>query len=364
MRLPIVRILASLLVGITPACVPAQPGQSGTVLGADAECPSRPIALADEHPAVYFPCQVDQPWVVDSFGRMPRHPEILKAGGIGGFARLPVVIDTSGHARPVALPHASHDLFVVAVRNALPHWRFRPATRGARKVAVLDTVEVRFATPERLEIEPGCTDCNPTEYALRVRVEQAAERHARCDRALSAFVRRPPLADSLAWWSVDQLPGCERASDAAALAIRVAAGSYYKDPAAATPAFAAGERVGGQAVLDAAEEVAGREGSVAARLEAFALLSRVITGYARHAGLQATWDAKRKRPTHGCGSLRVGVEMVPLPPEFSRAVLRHRVEQTARAIAEAAATPAAVRVAAFCASAVLRESAGEPPSPN
>ena len=357
MRISIGPVLASLLLAISPACVPAQSSRSATTRGVGADCPRGPLALADEHPTVYLPCQVDEPWRVGSLNRLPRHPEMLKAGGIGGFVRVPVMIDTGGRVWFVASAKASHALFEVAVRNALPHWRFRPATHRRRKVAVLDTLEVRFPTPEPFEIVPGCTHCDRTAYELRFHVERAVERHARCSRALGALAR-PAVADSLAWWAVDQLRGCDRASEAAALAIRSAAGSLSRDPAAATPAFIAGERVGGQAVLEAAEEVALRQGSVAARVEAFALLTRMITGYTRHAGVQATWDTGRRRPTHGCGTLRVGVEPVPLPSGISRAALRDRVEQSARAVMDATATAAAVRVAAFCASEVLRESTG------
>ena len=356
MRLPIYRALASLLIVSSPACAPAQSGEAGPAPGASADCPRSPSALSVEHPSVYLPCQVDQPWRVDTLGRPPRHPEMLKSGGIGGFARVPVVIDTGGRARAVGISTSSHQLFAVAVRNAFSSWSFQPARLRGRKVAVLDTVEVRFPTPEPFEIVPGCTHCDPTESALRFHVERAAERHAQCGRALSALARRPKV-DSLAWWAVEQLRGCERATDAAALAIRLAANAPYADPAAAMPAFVAGERVRGEAVLDAAEAVALGARSAAARVEAFALLTRVIAGYARHAGAHASWDSKRKRPAHGCGTLQVSVESVPLPPGLAGAALRARVEQTARATMEASTTPAAVRVAAFCAGEVLRESA-------
>jgi len=78
-------------------------------------------------------------------------PELMKEGKEGGvFIRF--VVDSSGHAdsTTIEIVRASHPLFALAVRQAVPQMMFSPASMGGRHVrqAVEQNFEFRIAPPE------------------------------------------------------------------------------------------------------------------------------------------------------------------------------------------------------------------------
>lgn len=74
----------------------------------------------------------------------PKYPEILRQAGVEGEVLVSFDVDESGRpdAATFKVIRSTHDLFSVAVRNALPGMRFRPAERAGRKLTL--TVQEPF----------------------------------------------------------------------------------------------------------------------------------------------------------------------------------------------------------------------------
>ena len=87
----------------------------------------------------YFDFQVEKPVRQAPGSVAPRYPELLKSAGIEGSVFASFVVDTSGHVEPRSFTvlRATHELFVAAVRNALPNMKFFPAELGGKKVKQL-----------------------------------------------------------------------------------------------------------------------------------------------------------------------------------------------------------------------------------
>ena len=95
----------------------------------------------------YFEFQVEKQVIQAPGSPTPRYPEMLKAGGVEGEVLAQFVVDTTGRAEPSTFKvlKTSHELFTVAVRNALPSMRFLPAEVGGRKVKQLVQQPFTFA---------------------------------------------------------------------------------------------------------------------------------------------------------------------------------------------------------------------------
>jgi periplasmic protein TonB len=95
----------------------------------------------------YFEFQVEKQVIQAPGSPSPRYPEMLKAGGIEGEVLAQFVVDTTGRAEAGTFKvlKSSHELFTVAVRNALPSMRFLPAEVGGRKVKQLVQQPFTFA---------------------------------------------------------------------------------------------------------------------------------------------------------------------------------------------------------------------------
>ncbi len=87
----------------------------------------------------YFEFQVEKPVVSAPGSSAPRYPEILKSAGVEGEVLAQFVVDTTGRAENGSFKvlKTSHELFALAVKNALPGMRFLPAEVGGRKVKQL-----------------------------------------------------------------------------------------------------------------------------------------------------------------------------------------------------------------------------------
>ncbi|MBM3907103.1 MAG: energy transducer TonB [Gemmatimonadetes bacterium] len=87
----------------------------------------------------YFDFDVEKPVVLAPGSAAPRYPELLKAAGVEGDALAEFVVDTAGRAELATFKvlQSSHELFTLAVRNALGGMRFLPAEVGGRKVKQL-----------------------------------------------------------------------------------------------------------------------------------------------------------------------------------------------------------------------------------
>lgn len=97
--------------------------------------------------ATYFEFQVEKPVTQIPGGGMPRYPNILRQAGVEGEVLVSFVVDETGAADTATLKvlRSTHDLFTIAVKNALPTMRFAPAEVGGRKVKQLVQQPFTFA---------------------------------------------------------------------------------------------------------------------------------------------------------------------------------------------------------------------------
>jgi protein TonB len=105
-----------------------------------------PVVVA-EPKQTYFDFEVQKPVVQAPGSATPRYPELLKSSGVEGEVLVEFVVDSTGRAEPASLKvlSSSHELFALAVRNALPGMRFLPAEFNGRKVKQLVRQPFMFA---------------------------------------------------------------------------------------------------------------------------------------------------------------------------------------------------------------------------
>jgi len=76
----------------------------------------------------------------------PRYPESLRQAGVDGRVVVRFTVDTAGRVdmATVQIVESTHDLFTRAVREALEHFRFKPAEVAGRRVAALAEMPFEF----------------------------------------------------------------------------------------------------------------------------------------------------------------------------------------------------------------------------
>jgi len=96
------------------------------------------VGAAPVENQTYFEYQVEKP-VMAINGPGPRYPDILKSAGVEGEVVLSFVVDTTGRIdlTKVTVLKSTHELFLAAVKTALPGMRFLPAEVGGKKVKQL-----------------------------------------------------------------------------------------------------------------------------------------------------------------------------------------------------------------------------------
>lgn len=121
---------------------------------ADLDTPPRPLPSDN----ALTELQVDSAVVRDPLSAAPEYPSTLLAKGIEGFALALYVVDTLGAVDTLTIrfTNATHPDFVVAVRQALPRMRFRPAVQGGLRVRQLvqQTFRFRITAHDNLPIIP------------------------------------------------------------------------------------------------------------------------------------------------------------------------------------------------------------------
>lgn len=87
----------------------------------------------------YFDFQVEKPVAPIPGTGSPRYPDILRSASVEGQVVAQFVVDTTGRVEVSTFKviTSTHDLFVSAVRQALPQMRFLAAEVGGRKVKQL-----------------------------------------------------------------------------------------------------------------------------------------------------------------------------------------------------------------------------------
>jgi protein TonB len=109
------------------------------------------IGILPEPPAdpaqTYHDFEVQKPVVQAPGSIAPRYPELLKTAGVEGEVLAEFVVDTTGRAAPMSFRvlATSHELFALAVKNALPGMRFLPAEVNGRRVRQLVRQPFMFA---------------------------------------------------------------------------------------------------------------------------------------------------------------------------------------------------------------------------
>jgi TonB family protein len=136
-----------------------EPSRSGAAVrtkaggNAGTELQSQASSLANEsRDSVYSILDVEQSATRSEGSAAPAYPlELMKEGKEGGvFIRF--VVDSSGRAdsTTIEIVRASHPLFAMAVRQAVPQMMFSPASMGGHHVrqAVEQNFEFRISPPE------------------------------------------------------------------------------------------------------------------------------------------------------------------------------------------------------------------------
>lgn len=115
--------------------------REGVVLTTVADAP--PVI---EEETIYLASQVQNPAAYDPGSAAPAYPEDLRTRSIEGRAIVQFVVDSSGVADTASFSvlDASHEEFVVAVREALPRMRFAPAEQGGSRVRQLVQIPFTF----------------------------------------------------------------------------------------------------------------------------------------------------------------------------------------------------------------------------
>ena len=95
----------------------------------------------------YFEFQVEKPVVQAPGSAQPKFPDQLRTAGIEGEVLAQFVVDTTGRAEVSTFKvlKTTHELFTLAVKNALPQMRFLPAEVGGHKVKQLVQQPFTFA---------------------------------------------------------------------------------------------------------------------------------------------------------------------------------------------------------------------------
>jgi hypothetical protein len=103
------------------------------------------LASGGTQDSVFSVLEVDSAVVRSASSAAPVYPLDLLAAHVVGYVAARYVVDTTGFAdiASFSVIKATNPQFVVAVRDALPYMRFRPAKIGAQKVRQL--VEQQFS---------------------------------------------------------------------------------------------------------------------------------------------------------------------------------------------------------------------------
>ena len=107
-----------------------------TGVGAPGGRDSGAVVTAPKDNHVFYESEVEKPAMSAPGSPAPRYPELLKSAGVEGEVIASFVVDTAGRADVSSFKvlRSTNELFVSAVRTALPSMRFLPAEVGGRKV--------------------------------------------------------------------------------------------------------------------------------------------------------------------------------------------------------------------------------------
>lgn len=121
----------------TPRPEPVAPGLPAK------DAPDRGVSSSE----VFYEFQVEKPVALANESAMPVYPRVLQEAGVEGEVLVSFVVDESGmpDASSIKVERSTHELFTVAVRQALATMRFTPAELGGRKVKQMVQEPFTFA---------------------------------------------------------------------------------------------------------------------------------------------------------------------------------------------------------------------------
>lgn len=95
----------------------------------------------------YIDFQVEKPAMLAPNSAGPVYPDILRQAGVEGEAVVAFVVDSTGRVDlgTFRVIRATHELFVISVKNALPRMRFIPAELDEKRVRQLVQQPYSFA---------------------------------------------------------------------------------------------------------------------------------------------------------------------------------------------------------------------------
>lgn len=335
-------LLYLLLVLATPASLAGQ-----------RTCALRPAMDTTSGTLVYPACATDRPARLLWSETLFRYPEVLRSAGIAPTSEpvIQLVIDSNGVVVPgsvVVTLSPNHPGFRYPLAAFARGWRFAPAIREGRPVASMDSVRVRLRTPPTALIPRGCVDCDIPLEAARGRAMDSLAANARCAEAI-ATVMAWDIPESRAW-AFELAPTCPGASDAAEVAVRLAAYRYSHGIGPARwPTFASQVRSPG--AFEFALEAARR-----GHRFAFTILAFQVSGLSARIGdsIPSGWDHRKRVPTRGCGPIRFFERPDTIPPVGMDSMAIGRALALADSLMTAEGVDASVRASAWCLATQLR----------
>lgn len=109
--------------------------------------PTSALERSSGSTSIYYEFQVEKPVSQAPGSGMPRYPDILRQAGVEGNVLASFVVDEAGLADTGTFKalRSTHELFTMAVKQALPNMRFVPAEVGGKKVKQLVQQPFAFA---------------------------------------------------------------------------------------------------------------------------------------------------------------------------------------------------------------------------
>lgn len=129
-----------------PGGVPG--GVKGGVPGGDVTGQLAVQSGTGEPAAVYLQPGMIAPKELDPEACHPRYPKQAQIAGIHGMVIAEYTVTRAGRATNIRIERVTNPVFAGAVRRALQHCRFQPATNKGRPISVILIRNFRFQLPQ------------------------------------------------------------------------------------------------------------------------------------------------------------------------------------------------------------------------
>lgn len=285
-----------------------------------------------------------------------RIPAVLQHGWDAGSetytgVQALIIVDTNGVPGGILLPRGARmradrrEALTAMIRS----WRFRPARREERPVAVFDSVIIYPTNPVAHRPPVPCLDCDPRRSTTRWRVRTARPDKVLCDTALAIIASGAIAADND--WVYPIAPRCPGAGAALASFVRKTriprpgAGEFRRYPHGLFATIRS-PQVASELMQKA------RQGDP----HVFRLLAyQAGDGFSRvNDTLPGRWDTLHDRPTYSCGPIKIALPSADIPFHGVDPRLTGRIRALAESIASTPTASPEIRTPAWCLAAQLR----------